>query len=467
MHRWQFWRTLRSLRPLRIAALVWPVSVACTADRSEPGESAGAGSGGTGSQAGSGGGEAGGSCRAVGVGRIEVRITGLPSDVQGRVIVAGPAESVAVESDRGLDVSAGPYLLTPERVAGADPIVRSLFEPDLPQTELCLAAGETREVELRYVPVPTSHRLWTNNSNGDGNLLGFSGASLGATGHVEPSISVTAGAGKDVAFDEEGNLWSMGATVADPHLMRFPKEVFDSSGAKEPDRRIDILDVACLPALRSFAFDRGVLWVSTCGSGVVAVAPEQLETSGQVTPAVSIGGLTENGDLAFDIVRNLWVTTTGSVLRYDAERLETSIEVPDLTLTVRDAADVRSIEPSNLAFDLAGNLWIIDFGGNLVSKVAQADLEGAGERTAVAAVSLTLGVAALLERPAFDESGGLWLALDQDRFGRLSPAQLGASSGAGEPTVPETLIESPGMGNANRMAFFPASADLPLYHRFR
>ena len=81
-------------------------------------------------------------------------------------------------------------------------------------------------------------------------------------------------------------------------------------------------------------------------------------------------------------------------------------------------------------------------------------------------MSITLGVTALLERPAFDESGGLWMALAADRFGRLSPAQLGVSSGGGDPTEPETIITSPGMGNANRMALYPAPQDLPLYHRF-
>jgi hypothetical protein len=29
------------------------------------------------------------------------------------------------------------------------------------------------------------------------------------------------------------------------------------------------------------------------------------------------------------------------------------------------------------------------------------------------------------------------------------------------------LHTSPNMGNANRIAFFPAAAGLPLYHRFR
>ena len=161
------------------------------------------------------------------------------------------------------------------------------------------------------------------------------------------------------------------------------------------------------------------------------------------------------------------ITTAGGVVRYDAGRLEAAITGgPDAELSLRDAGDARDLNASNLAFDTTGNLWVIVFGGNRLAKIAAADLEGSGARRVVATVTITLGVAALLERPAFDESGGLWLALDQNRFGRLGPEQLGASSAAGAPTLPATIIASPGMGYANRMAFFPAATDLPLYHHF-
>jgi len=99
--------------------------------------------------------------------------------------------------------------------------------------------------------------------------------------------------------------------------------------------------------------------------------------------------------------------------------------------------------------------------------VANADQAQSGLRTVVSDRTVALGVTALLERPAFDESGGLWLALNENRFGRLSPEQLAINSSIGSPTVPATIITSPGMGNANRMAFFPSAADLPLYHHFR
>jgi streptogramin lyase len=412
---------------------------------------------------------AGGSgCVASGRGHIQVRVHGLPEGVPANLVVGGPIESLAVTADRTLDVAAGPYVITTGPVAAPDPIVRTLFTDVLDETEFCLVDGATHSVEVEYVQVATSHALWTTGADGDADLLAFAASTLTASAQVAPSISARAGTGKDITFDVSGNLWSMGATLAEPHLLRFPREAFVGSGDQDADRRIDIEGVECLPAVRAFAFDaEGSLWVSTCGGRVVALAPSALAASGSVEPARSVSGLSDNGDLAFDIQRNLWVTDGDAIVRYDAARLSESIDGgPDLRSTLVSALGGPAIVPSNLAFDGAGNLWVIDFGGNLLAKIASADLEAVGTRSTRAETTLTLAVSALLERPAFDESSGLWIALDQGRFGRLSEVQLATGSSAGAPTLPGTVISSPTMGYANRMALFPAPADLPLYHRF-
>jgi hypothetical protein len=463
------WRWLMT----RVMGIPLAGALACSTEDGAPAGSGGSrsgagpgGSSGTGGSSGAGG-AAGAGCPASGSGEIEVRISGLPDGVDANLIIGGPLGSRSVTGDTTFGEAAGPYVLTPGRVAAADPIVRTLFDPVLAEAEFCLEDDGTHRVELDYVPVATSHRLWTNNSNGAGNLLGFVASTLTASAEIAPTIAAVAGAGKDVTFDSEGNLWSMGATTADPHLMRFAHALFAASGEKEADLRIDVADVACLPAMRALAFARtGALWVSTCGR-VVGLAAEDLDVSGTVTPARLIEGLEDNGDIAFDSAQNLWITDADRVVRFGVERLDADITGgPDAELSIRDAGDAGDIVANNLAFDREGNLWVIDFGGNRVSKIAGADLEATGARGVVSEVTITLGVAALLDRPAFDESGGLWLALDQNRFGRLGPDQLGTSTGSGAPTVPSTIITSPGMGNANRMAFYPAAADLPLYHHF-
>ena len=442
---------------------VWGV-LACRAEGAEPGNSAG-----------SSGVDAAGSgvypnCSSTGRGSVEVRITGLPAGVAASLRLSEPSHTELITAPTTLaNLPAGPYQAAAARVADADPLVRTLYEYTLAETQFCLGSGEAQVLELNYAPLPTSHHLWTNNSNGTGNLLGFSGSVLAASAEAEPAVSVSAGAGKDVSFDADGNLWSMGSTVADSHLLRFSRAALASSGDKAADRQIDIAGVSCLPAMRALAFDfEGSLWVSTCGGRVVRLNAALLASSGEVTPSAVLGNLTENGDLAFDAAADLWITTSDGVVRFDAARLGSSSDGPaELNLHVRNATDTQDVVPSNLAFDAAGNLWLIDFGGNLLAQVARAELEGSGSKSVVARVTLALSVAALLERPAFDEGGGLWLALNQNRFGRLTPAQLSVSSTAGAPTSPATIITSPNMGYANRMAFFPAAAGLPLYHRFR
>jgi sugar lactone lactonase YvrE len=410
-------------------------------------------------------------CPAKGGAQLEVVITGLPEGVDADVIVGGPIEAWGVNSSRSLgNVVGGPYLVKAERVAGYDPIVRTMYDVQLEEAEFCLSEGETHAVTVHYQPVTTSHQLWTNSSNGTGDVLSFAAANLEASSTgTEPAVTVTGGAGKDLTFDALGNLWAMGATVSEPHLMRFPAATLGDSGNKIADRRIDIDGIPCAPALHAFAFDLfGSLWVSTCGGRVSRLSPNDLAGSGTVAPAVTISNLTDNGDLAFDYSNNLWITDSGKVLRYDAARLEGATDQSaDLSLQVRDQADTRDLEASNLVFDATGGLWLIDFGSNQLARIGLDAQALAGSRTVIAEKTIAIGVTALLERPAFDESGGLWLALDQNRFGRLSSQQLAVNSDIGSPTLPETLITSPGMGNANRMAFYPAPADLPLYHHFR
>jgi streptogramin lyase len=319
---------------------------------------------------------------------------------------------------------------------------------------------------VSYTAIPSSNKLWTTNANGDHDLVAFASELLGETADPAASVTVDSPAGKDVAFDRDGNLWAMGPTVANPHLVRFTASSLGTSGEKERDRAIDITDIPCGPELRAMAFDGdGNLWVSTCGDQIVRLTTADIASDGDVTPEVVLGGVTENANLAFDADGNLWVVTDTTISRYDAGRLDASDDDPaDLVLTVTNPDDTNTLRPTDLVFDSAGDLWATDFGGNLVFEIASADLGGTGVQTVASAVRVTIGVTALIDRLAFDESGGLWIGLGANGVGRLSPAQLEVSTGAGDPTNPEVVITSADLGNVVRVGFFPAAGDLPLFH---
>jgi streptogramin lyase len=394
-------------------------------------------------------------------------VSGLPSGVDADATLDGPDGSEAVTGETTLaDLLGGTYSVSAERVTDDDPIVRTVYDPSVDIESFCLKDAGEQTVRITYTAIPTSNKLWTTNANGDHEVAAFASALLGESGDPAASVTLDGPAGKDVAFDRDGNLWAMGPTVADPHLVRFAASSLGTSGEKEPERSIVITDIPCSPELRAMAFDAdGNLWVSTCGDQIVRLTPANLAADGDVSPVVVLGGVTDNANLAFDSAGNLWVVSGNTIARYDASRLDASDGEPaDLLLTVTNPDDTNELVPQDLAFDAAGNLWATDFGGNLVFQIAEADLGGTGEATIAAAVRVTIGVTALIDRPVFDESGGLWIGLGGGGFGRLTPAQLGVSTEAGDPTVPEVVVTSTDLGSVVRIGFFPAAADLPLYH---
>jgi hypothetical protein len=126
------------------------------------------------------------------------------------------------------------------------------------------------------------------------------------------------------------------------------------------------------------------------------------------------------------------------------------------------------LNAGTLAFDAEGNVWGLDFGLNAVFQVAAESLTDTGVQDVQAAVSFVVNIGALLNTPAFDDGGGLWLNLSSDAlggtFGRFSPTQLGMSSGTGMPITPDVLITSASVSTELPVAFFPAPAGLPLFH---
>lgn len=406
-------------------------------------------------------------CAATGSGTVVVNVVGLPATVKAKVTLTGPSGSELVEATQTLSSqAAGNYTATAARVIGPDPIVRTVYDASIDRTTVCVGSATTETITVTYTAIPTSNKLWVNAAQGSTDA--FASASLAASG--SPAASVVAGTNVtgEIAFDRDGNMWSLGATTTDPLLRRFPAGSMGASGMKAADREINIPSLGCFPRASGLAFDAsGNLWIATCEAKVFKIAAASLAMSGDVMPTVSVQTGTDPnagaGGVAFDKAGNLWTSepASGVIERFDAASLVAGATTPSATLTAGTMAG--SLKGGWLAFDAAGNLWSNDFGGNAVFKVASTDLTGSGAKMVTPGVVLTLQVTALLEGMAFDEGGGMWIAYDAGKFARIDPSQMGASTDAGMPTIPMTVVSSADVTNALNPAFFPAPAALPLY----
>jgi hypothetical protein len=329
-----------------------------------------------------------------------------------------------------------------------------VYEPSVETRDFCLEDEATQTVSVTYEAIPSSNKLWTSN------LLGFPSSELAASGEGDPVI-VDAPAGKDLAFDGDGNLWALGGTLAEPMIVRFPASELGTSGEKQFDVGINVPAVECIPAIRALAFDGPDLWLSVCGEKAMKFTSGMLAESGNLTPDATISDMSGNADIAFSEA-GLWVATGSSVLLYDKDVTGESTNPAKLTLTVRDAEDSRDLDPTGITFDADGNLWGFCFGSNFIFKVAAADLDQTGEQTAIAAVSFVLGVDVLVATGAFDDGGALWVAYGTGRLGRLSPEQLTVSSGTGDPVTPERVVTNDALINELSIAFFADPPGVPL-----
>ncbi|HEX2879206.1 MAG TPA: hypothetical protein VHO25_06695 [Polyangiaceae bacterium] len=421
-------------------------------------------------------------CEPGGEGEIVIEIAGLPGDIEAAISLQGPVLSDAgpltlTESTTLASTASGDYEANSQNVVGEDPLVRPMFTPAAPRQLFCLPDAESHTLTVNYQRVSTSNKLWALNDVADAALVSFTSAALAGGGAADAGadagIASDAVAGKDLAFDKSGHMWTFGPTTADPPLMRYRAAQFAGAEIPGPDRALEVNDIACLPAMRAMAFDgAGNLWLSTCGGEVVRIDKTTLETGSAqlraVDPDVVISGITENNqDLAFDGNGNLWLADDGKVVRFNADRLAASDnDAPDLIITLRDSGDNQDLVIDFLTFDANGNLWGTDFAGNTLARIAEAELDADGDATVVAEVSLVLSVAALLNRPAFDDAGGIWISYSNGQLIGLQAATLLISSSTGSPTDPDVVLQGDSIGSIGNVAFFPAAAGLPLYHAY-
>lgn len=410
-------------------------------------------------------------CAVTGNGIIDITIAGLPDGVtidpsSSIVHFKSASQEVGAATTTQLTSPAGTFTASADVQFAADPIVRTAYAATIEPSSFCLGDGQTQKVTVTYAPIPSSNKLWTTNNSDSRSVLGFASSSLASTSSESASVALKSPSGRSIAFDAVGNMWTLNGTTADAPIQRYAASGLGASGEKTPDVGLT-LDPGCLPGLTQIAFSpSGELYVSSgCGKTISRIAATDLATSGSPAPNLTLGGLDSPEGMAFDRDGNLWVADAGAktLLRYDAARLASGATDPANLVLTPQTESAGDLPPSHLAFDGAGNLWASSVGGNVLYRIGAGDLSGTEPKTLTPPTQVTLPVDALIEGIAFDESGALWVTLSTGKIGRLSPAQLGVSTGGGAPTLPETIVTSPDLGNAVSLAFYPPASSSPIY----
>jgi sugar lactone lactonase YvrE len=285
---------------------------------------------------------------------------------------------------------------------------------------------------------------------------------LGAGGAQPVATAITTPSGAlhtlvSVAFDADGSLWVAGND--DSRLLRFAPADLAGSGTRTAATVILPL-AGSIDQSTGLAFDREHrLWVANIHNGTLArFDREQLAAGGAVTPAVvlTVGG--KPTALAFDASGALWVSDHGAVTisKFAAADLEATATVtPAIVL---QAADHSFANPTGLAFDAAGNLWFANSGLASVSVFTPAQLAASAALVparSITAAGTTLGLPTGL---AFDAAGNLWVLGAESVLTRFTPANL-----AGDDEQPASArFTITGYTAFWGAAFWPRPAGLPL-----
>jgi uncharacterized protein YjiK len=229
------------------------------------------------------------------------------------------------------------------------------------------------------------------------------------------------------------------------------------SGSKPP--KILLNDSNDLDGASTVAFHGGNLWVTNYNSNTIVEFAQPQVTKKKKHPADPIalvtisedGGGSLNGPegIVFDASGNMWVGAEDGqeILEYTPSQYAASGNpTPNIIL---NANSFSFSSPSHLAFDAAGNLWVVDEdlsngnGGNgEVFKYSKAQISGlsAGTHNLDPVFGIALSEFAHLEAMTFDNSGNIWLADENgDSIYKFSANQLNGTGLSQELTAAVVL----------------------------
>jgi sugar lactone lactonase YvrE len=302
--------------------------------------------------------------------------------------------------------------------------------------------------------------LWVA-SGSDPALLRFAREQLLASGSKTASATITTSSAtlftiNGIAFDTAGTMWV--ASADDSLLIAFSAAALATSGFTAASRIITPNDES-LSSPSAIAFDpHHRLWVANAETGTLArFDPTQFATSGALEPAHVIRGPTRPSALAFDASGSLWVANirTNNIARYSAAQLaDSGFVTPAVVLR---PLGKEFTNPSALAFDAAGTLWVSYIGGATIAGFSPNQLSASG----TSAPHITISLAGSFGLPAglaFDADGNLWVVSAEGALHRFAASALLAS---GSPSPSEELLVH-GHTLLSGIAFWPKPRRLPL-----
>lgn len=376
-------------------------------------------------------------------GSLKVSVSGLPSVVGGAVTVTKGSYSHTVTSTTTLSgLVPGTYSVVAQTVT----LRRNVFDGTAASATVTVSGGGTASDSVAYAARPGD--LWVTLGN-NGGPEEFGGSSL-ASGNPTAGATITGLTSPyGMAFDASGNLWvsSVGTTYG------VVTEYSASSLASgTPTAVTSFTTVGSTTA--GIAFDSsGNLWVTNYGLDLVT--EYEASTLGSSTPTrgtsiILAEGATFYGSsgLAFDAAGDLWVmefTTGGSdrIAGFSASSLGSGSSVASVVIPLGFGG-----QDLGLAFNAGGDLWVTS-SGSVVEYMAASSL--------VPKMGITVPTGGDPVGLAFDADGNLWVA---DNAGGTVVDYTAASLAKGSPVKGTTIS----MTTPFDIAFDPPPYNLPLSH---
>jgi sugar lactone lactonase YvrE len=396
------------------------------------------------------------------LGSLQIDVTGLAPDANADINVTGPhgfsANLGGATTLTGL--TPGTYDLSAETVRSSSPIVDSIFDVSGIDASVEVDSGATAGATVDYEQRAGTGALWVPNNQGT-SIAEFQTGQMAGSSADPPATIVSGFNATGAAFDAQGNLWA-GSDVGT--IIMYSQDQLATSDSPTPAVTISS-DGDSVLNVRSLAFDSGGnLWAPNAGNDRLEMfTPAQLASDGSPTPTIILqddggGSLSQPTGIAFDASGNLWVGNQGNntVVGFSPAQLSVSSAPTPFATLSDNGGSLTAVR--YLTFDADGNLWVSNSSSDTISKYTPAQqVTGAP----VPDVMLT-GDGTHLDGPegmVFDNSGNMWVVnFESDTLERLTPTQYGAS---GSPVPGVILGGSPAVG-FSQPAFNPPAAGLPI-----